>query len=173
VEQFRELAEAHGGGDFEWAASEEERNRLWQARHDALWAILAANPGKKAYATDVCVPISNLAEVIADIRAEVDKSPLDSAIIGHAGDGNFHMVFCISPEDEEVLNEVYRLNECLVSTALAKGGTCTGEHGIGTGKLKYMRREHGDAAIEMMQTIKRALDPHNILNPGKTIALPD
>lgn len=177
VTQFRELADAHGGGDFAWEQNEEDRNRLWQARHDAYWAILAKYPGKLGFTTDVCVPISRLAEIIDYIRAELDKSPLDSEILGHVGDGNFHMIFCINKPEvgeqhEQEVAEVYRLNELLVNRAIELGGTCTGEHGIGTGKLKYLRREHGDAGVNMMQTIKQALDPKNILNPGKTIAAP-
>ncbi len=169
VRQFQEIAGEYGAGDFEWATQQEDRNRLWQARHDSYWAILAKYPGKKGFATDVCVPISELANIINDIRAVVDDSPLTSEILGHVGDGNFHMIFCMAPGDEETLKEVYRINEILVQKALDLGGTCTGEHGVGTGKLKYLRREHGDGAVDMMQTIKRALDPDNILNPGKTV----
>lgn len=173
IQQFQEIAETHGGSDFQWAANEEDRNRLWQARHDAYYAVLARYPGRKGFVTDVCVPISNLAEVINDIRQEVDASFVEAQIVGHAGDGNFHMIYCIEPDNEAEMKEVYRLNESMVANALAKGGTCTGEHGVGTGKLKYMRREHGGPAIEMMQAIKQALDPQNILNPGKTVAIPD
>jgi len=169
VAQFREFSDEHGGGDFNWAETEEDRNKLWQVRHDAYWAILAKYPGKQGFTTDVCVPVSKLAEVIGFIRAEVDNSPLPAEILGHVGDGNFHMIFCIEPGNEAEVSEVYRLNEALVNLALEAGGTCTGEHGIGTGKLKYMRREHGDEAIQMMQTIKQALDPQNIMNPGKTV----
>ena len=169
VQQFKEFSDEHGGSDFQWAQTEEDRNKLWQARHDAYWAILAKYPGKQGFATDVCVPISNLAEIIGEIRAAVDESPLESEILGHVGDGNFHMVFCVAPGDDEHLAQVMEMNERLVSRALAMGGTCTGEHGIGTGKLKYLRKEHGDTAVDMMQTIKRALDPDNIMNPGKTV----
>lgn len=169
VALFREIADSYGGGDFQWAEKEEDRNRLWRIRHNAYYAILAKYPGKRGYTTDVCVPVSRLADVITKIRAEVDDSPLDAEILGHVGDGNFHMVFCVIPGDEAQLQEVYRLNELLVTHALEVGGTCTGEHGIGTGKLKYMRQEHGDTAIELMQAVKQALDPQNILNPGKTI----
>ena len=169
VQLFKEFSDDHGGGEFQWAETEEDRNRLWRARHDAYWAIRAKYPGKEGFTTDVCVPISRLAEIIEFIRAEVDASPLESEILGHVGDGNFHMIFNISPDDQEELAEVYRINEMLVNRAIDMGGTCTGEHGVDTGKLKYMRREHGEESLRMMQTIKRALDPQNILNPGKTI----
>jgi len=169
VEQFREISTEYGGGDFQWAANEEERNKLWQIRHDAYWAILAKYPGKEGIATDVCVPISKLADIINEIREAVDQSSLQTEILGHVGDGNFHMVFCVDPEDQEHVDSVMAMHEKLVTRALELGGTCTGEHGIGTGKLKYLRREHGDNAVDMMQTIKRALDPDNILNPGKTV----
>jgi len=121
--------------------------------------------------TDVCVPISKLAEIIHYIRGEVEDSFLDAHIVGHAGDGNFHMIFCIDPDNAEQKDEVYRVNGLLVNKAIDMGGTCTGEHGVGTGKLKYLRREHGDEALLMMQTIKHACDPENILNPLKTVAV--
>jgi D-lactate dehydrogenase (cytochrome) len=133
---------------------------------------MALYPGKKGLATDVCVPISRLAEVIGKIRQEVDASSTDAHILGHVGDGNFHMLFALTPENKAEMDEVLRLNESMISHALSCGGTCTGEHGIGTGKLKYMRREHGDAAVAMMQAIKLALDPQNIMNPGKTVVAP-
>ena len=169
VQMFREFCDDHGGSDFNWAETEQERNKLWSVRHDAYWAILAKYPGKQGFTTDVCVPISRLAEIIGFIREEVDNSPLEAEILGHVGDGNFHMIFCVSPDDKDEITEVYRLNDALILMALEMGGTCTGEHGIGFGKLKYMRREHGDPAIAMMQSIKMALDPQNILNPGKTV----
>jgi D-lactate dehydrogenase (cytochrome) len=167
---FNAIASEHGGGDFQWATREEDRSRLWQARHDAYYASLAAHPGGKGFTSDVCVPISRLAECIASIRAAVDASPLDSPIIGHVGDGNFHMLFCIDPDNPAERAEVDRLNGLLVDTALSLGGTCTGEHGIGQGKLKYLRREHGDAAVDLMRSIKAALDPQGLMNPGKTVA---
>lgn len=170
VETFRDIATEYKCSDFIWAKNEEDRNRLWKIRHDAYWAILAKYPGKQGFTTDVCVPISKLADIIGYIRDEVDKSPLDAEILGHVGDGNFHMIFCVEPDNEEEINEVYRLNDLLVNRAIEMGGTCTGEHGIGSGKLKYMRREHGETALKMMQAIKLAFDPQNILNPGKTIS---
>lgn len=169
VELFVELAGSHGGSDLEWARHEEDRNNLWQARHDAYLAILAKYPGTQGFTTDVCVPISNLAEIIEFIKAVLVDSSLEGHILGHAGDGNFHIVFCIDPEISAQVDEVYRVNDLLIDKALEMEGTCTGEHGIGFGKLKYMRREHGDEAIAMMQAVKKGLDPDNIMNPGKTV----
>lgn len=171
VDLFLSIANEHDGGDFAQARHEEDRNRLWRARHDAYYAILAAHPGKHGMTTDVCVPISKLAGIIDYIREAMHDSPLDPEILGHAGDGNFHMIYCITPGVQAELDEALRLNELLVHRAIELGGTSTGEHGIGLGKLQYMRREHGDAAVDMMKNIKQALDPHNLMNPGKTVAV--
>ena len=171
VELFAEIASENGGSDLEWARKEEDRNRLWQARHDAYWAILAKYPGKQGFTTDVCVPISQLAEIIRYVREQLEDSFLEGHIVGHAGDGNFHMTFCIDQTDQKQVDEVYRVNALLVNRAIEMGGTCTGEHGVGTGKLKYLRKEHGDEALAMMQAIKLACDPENILNPLKTVAV--
>ena len=170
VELFTEIATEFGGSDLQNARKEEDRNRLWQARHDAYWAILAKYPGKDGFTSDVCVPISRLAEIIAYVREQVEDSFLDAHVIGHAGDGNFHLIFCIDRDDQKQVDEVYRVNGLMIEKALTMGGTCTGEHGVGTGKLKYLRQEHGDEAIDMMKAIKQALDPENILNPLKTIS---
>ena len=170
VELFTEIATEFGGSDLQHARKEEDRNRLWQARHDAYWAILAKYPGMDGFTSDVCVPISKLAEIIAYVNEQVESSFLDAHVIGHAGDGNFHMIFCIDREDQKQVDEVYRVNSLMVEKAIEMGGTCTGEHGVGTGKLKYLRQEHGDEAVEMMKVIKQALDPENILNPLKTIS---
>lgn len=169
VSLFKELAAEYGSGEFYEAQREEERTVLWKARHDAYYAAMAAHPGTNAMTTDVCVPISRLAEIIEYIRTEMIGSSFQSELLGHVGDGNFHMLFCVAPGDEDAMQEALALNELLVTRAIELGGTCTGEHGIGMGKLKYLRREHGDAAVDTMRAIKRALDPHNILNPGKTI----
>ena len=169
VSLFHQLSAEHGGGEFLVAQKEEERSRLWRARHNAYYAIMAANPGKNAMTTDVCVPITALAEIIDYIRAQLVDSSFNAEVLGHVGDGNFHMVFCVAPDDQDGLDEALKLNELLVSRAISLGGTCTGEHGVGMGKLKYLRLEHGDAAVDTMRAIKRALDPHNLLNPGKTI----
>ncbi|MFK7854066.1 MAG: FAD-binding oxidoreductase [Granulosicoccus sp.] len=169
VSLFKELATEYGSGEFCEAQKEEERTMLWKARHDAYYAVMAANPGTQAMTTDVCVPISKLAEIIEYIRDNMIDSSFQSELLGHVGDGNFHMLFCVAPGDDDAMQEALGLNELLVNRALELGGTCTGEHGIGMGKLKYLRREHGDAAVDTMRAIKRALDPHNLLNPGKTI----
>lgn len=169
VAQMRTICDEHGGGDFQWAEQEEARNRLWRARHSAYYAALAARPGALGFTTDVCVPISRLAEAIHGVRAQVAQSILDSPILGHVGDGNFHLIFCVDPDNRAEMDEVQRLNAALVTHALQLGGTCTGEHGIGTGKLHYMRQEHGDAAVALMQRVKQAIDPKNLFNPGKTV----
>lgn len=170
VAQFREIADGNGGGGFQWAEKEEDRSKLWNARHSAYYAALARYPGKQGLTTDVCVPISRLADSIAAIQSEMQNSMLDSPVLGHVGDGNFHLVFAVDPKNDAEVAEANRLNSVLIKQALSVGGTCTGEHGIGNGKLQYMRLEHGDEALAVMQTIKRALDPKNLLNPGKTVA---
>ncbi|MFT5502331.1 MAG: D-lactate dehydrogenase (cytochrome) [Gammaproteobacteria bacterium] len=169
IEQFSEIAEFNGGGDFEWAENEADRARLWRARHDAYYAGLAVKPGSRGYVTDVCVPISRLAECITETQMDIAESGLFAPIIGHVGDGNFHSTVFFDADDEEVFQKVLQYDKRLVGRALAMGGTCTGEHGIGMGKLKHMRHEHGDAAVDMMRAIKQALDPDNIMNPGKVI----
>lgn len=168
VEQARaveELAVANGGG-FRWSDREEERGRLWRARHDAAYAAKALRPGCENWATDVCVPISHLAEVITYIRAEADKSFLPAPVLGHVGDGNFHMAIVVDRNSPEEIAEAERLNRLLVTKALELGGTCTGEHGIGLGKREFLLQEHGEG-VAVMRAIKQALDPSNILNPGK------
>jgi len=160
------LAAENGGSDFQWTDREEDRNRLWQARHDAAHACKLIRPGCENWATDVCVPISKLAEIITYIRAETERSFLPAPIVGHVGDGNFHMVFVLDPKKPEELAEAERLNRLLVTKALELGGTCTGEHGIGCGKLEFLELEHGPG-VDVMRAIKQALDPRNILNPGK------
>jgi len=165
---FREIATEHGGDSFRRATRPEERTRLWKARHDAFYAALALRPGCKGWATDVCVPISRLAECILETQKEIDASFLIAPLVGHVGDGNFHLVFLVDPEKPEEIREAQRLNDRLVERALAMDGTCTGEHGIGIGKKKYLAAEHGDA-VETMRAIKRAIDPLNIMNPGKVL----
>lgn len=169
VHTFRDIAGSHGGGDFQWAEREEDRNRLWDARHTAYYAALAQYPGKQGLTTDVCVPISRLADSISAIQCEMQNSLLNSPVLGHVGDGNFHLIFCVDTDVPEEVAEARRLNAFLVNLALEMDGTCTGEHGIGNGKLDYLRLEHGDGAVEVMKTIKRALDPKNLFNPGKTV----
>jgi D-lactate dehydrogenase (cytochrome) len=165
-----ELAEGLGGGPFQWTAGAEERNRLWSARHDVFWSQKALRPGAEAKATDVCVPISALAEAILAAREDATASGLVAPIVGHAGDGNFHMTFLVDPNDAGEFARAEAVNGRIVERAIAAGGTCTGEHGIGSGKMRHLEEEQGEA-VELMRTIKRALDPSNILNPGKVIRL--
>jgi len=165
---FGEIATEHGGSAFRAESKPEERTRLWKARHDAFYAALALRPGCKGWATDVCVPISRLAECILETQKEIDESFLLAPLVGHVGDGNFHLVFLVDPDRPEEIREAQRLNDRLVERALAMDGTCTGEHGIGIGKKKYLAAEHGDA-VETMRAIKRAIDPLNIMNPGKVL----
>jgi D-lactate dehydrogenase (cytochrome) len=162
------IAKEKGGSDFQWAIRAEERNRLWQARHDAYYAALALRPGAKGWATDVCVPISALAECIAETRGDVANSGLIAPIVGHVGDGNFHLVFVIDPDDPKELALAQAVNERMVLRAIRLGGTSTGEHGIGYGKLDFLTAEHGEA-VAVMRQIKLALDPMNLMNPGKVV----
>ena len=169
VKLFDEISREFGATGFQWAQQEEDRSKLWRARHDAYYAGLAVKPGSLGYVTDVCVPISKLAECIAETQQDIASTGLFAPIIGHVGDGNFHSTIFIDPNDETMFETALALDKRLVQRALDMGGTCTGEHGIGMGKLKHMRKEHGDGAIETMQAIKQALDPKNILNPGKVV----
>ncbi len=166
VTTVQEFAHANGGNDFQWSVQAEERNRLWHARHTAYMAALQLRPGSRAVATDVCVPISRLAECIDETQRDIDASFLPIPILGHVGDGNFHLVILIDPDSEADRVEANRINHRLVQRALAMGGTCTGEHGIGRGKREYLVEEHGPA-VAVMHDIKRTLDPLNLLNPGK------
>ncbi len=169
AEMVREVAAQHGGREFRWATDAGARERLWKARHDAYWAALALRPGASGLTTDVCVPISRLTECIVETKRDLATSPVPVALVGHVGDGNFHLVFVVNPDDPGELAAVKQLNERMVLRALAMDGTCTGEHGVGLGKLPYMAREHGEA-LEVMRALKRALDPHDIMNPGKLVA---
>jgi D-lactate dehydrogenase (cytochrome) len=169
-ERFAEISAENGGGPFTWATLEEDRNKLWQARHDAFWATKSLMPGKdEVFATDVCVPISRLAECVTETQADLQRNHIYGPIIGHVGDGNFHVVLYSARDDKEEIARVKEVYDRLIERALAMGGTCTGEHGIGSGKRKYLEREHG-AAVHYMRAIKLALDPANILNPGKNAA---
>jgi D-lactate dehydrogenase (cytochrome) len=169
VKLFDEISSEFGASGFEWAEKEEDRSRLWKARHDAYYAGLAMSPGSRGYVTDVCVPISRLADCITQTQQDLAATNLYSPIIGHVGDGNFHLTIFIDPEDDKMFESALEVDARLVQRALEMGGTCSGEHGIGLGKLKHMRKEHGDGAIATMQAIKQALDPQNIMNPGKVI----
>ncbi|HTW52957.1 MAG TPA: FAD-linked oxidase C-terminal domain-containing protein [Stellaceae bacterium] len=170
VELVKDIAAEHGGDDFRWATSQEERSKLWQARHDAYYAALALRPGSKGWATDVCVPISRLAECIAETKIDLAQSSIPSALAGHVGDGNFHLIFMIDPNRREEIDEASRLNDRMVTRALEMDGTCTGEHGIGYGKMDFLYAEHGDA-VTVMASIKRAIDPDNLMNPGKIMRI--
>lgn len=161
-----EIAAGHGAEGFRWSTDADERTKLWQARHDMFWATKAIKPGYDLYTGDICVPISRLAESIVAARQDIDESRLTGQIIGHVGDGNFHTAYLIDPDNPADLAEAERLGDRLVERALAVGGTASGEHGIGIVKLKFMRREHGDA-VDVMKKIKAALDPLGIMNPGK------
>lgn len=161
-----EIAAVHGGGDFRWTTSGEARQELWQARHHAYYAALALRPGSRGWSTDVCVPISRLAECIEATRRDLEKSFLQAPLVGHVGDGNFHLIILFDPEDEAERTEAGRLNERLVSRALQMDGTCSGEHGVGFGKRKYLHREHGPA-LDLMRSLKQAIDPRGLFNPGK------
>ncbi|MFL5052885.1 MAG: FAD-linked oxidase C-terminal domain-containing protein [Xanthobacteraceae bacterium] len=170
-ERFGEIAGELGGGPFEWATKAEDRSRLWQARHDAYWAGRGLRPGAQAIATDVCVPISRLAECVTATQHDIAESHLVAPILGHVGDGNFHLTLLVDLDDRDELARAKALCERLVERALAMEGTCTGEHGVGQGKMKYLVAEYGAAALAAMQAVKRALDPDDIMNPGKIVAL--
>ena len=168
VGQVKAIAAEHGARDFQWATTQEERSKLWQARHDAYYAALALKPGSKGWATDVCVPISRLAECISETKKDLANSFVPAPLVGHVGDGNFHLSFLIDPSKPEEIAEAARLNERLVHRAIAMDGTCTGEHGVGWGKIDFLLAEHGEA-VSVMRQIKKALDPDNIMNPGKIV----
>src|SRR5271156_1865147 len=170
AETVKAIAGEHGGDEFRWATTSEARSKLWQARHDAYYAALALRPGSKGWATDVCVPISRLAECISETKRDLVDSPIPSALVGHVGDGNFHLVFMIDPQRPDEIAEAGRLNDRMVTRALAMEGTSTGEHGIGYGKMDFLVSEHGEA-VSVMRAIKKALDPDNIMNPGKIVRI--
>jgi D-lactate dehydrogenase (cytochrome) len=169
VQMFDEISREFGASGFQWAEQEADRQQLWRARHDAYYAGLAVYPGYRGYVTDVCVPISRLADCIAETQADIAASGMYAPVIGHVGDGNFHATIFIDPGDDTMFARALELDKRMVRRAQAMGGTCTGEHGIGIGKLKHMRNEHGDGAIAVMQAVKAALDPLNIMNPGKIV----
>ncbi|ANQ86592.1 D-lactate dehydrogenase [Azoarcus olearius] len=166
------LAHDHGGLDFEWASRPEERSRLWAARHDVYFASLNLRPGSRGITSDVCVPISRLAECVAGTRDDIAASGFIAPIVGHVGDGNFHTIILVDPDDPAEIEHAEALNHRIVERALALGGTCTGEHGVGMGKQHFLAAEHGENAVRTMRLIKQALDPHNLLNPGKVVPWP-
>ena len=164
------IAFEHGAADFSWTTKPEDRDRLWRARHDAAYAVKALREGGQLWVTDACVPISRLAECIVETQKDLAASFLPAPIVGHAGDGNFHVGFVLNPSDPREKAEAERLNERVVNRALSLDGTCTGEHGIGCGKIDFLIAEHGDA-ISVMRAIKKAIDPDNIMNPGKILRI--
>ncbi|MBT5308683.1 MAG: FAD-binding protein, partial [Rhodospirillaceae bacterium] len=163
-----EICSDNGGGDFRWASKQEDRNALWKARHDVAYANMAMRPGAKPWFTDVCVPISRLAENILEARKDIDASGLTAPIVGHVGDGNFHTTILIDEDNTGEMDRAREFNDRMVKRAIASGGTCSGEHGVGIGKKEFMELEYG-TGVAVMKTIKRALDPDNILNPGKIV----
>ena len=171
AELVQDIAREHGGMDFAWATHPEDRSKLWSARHNAYFAGLQVKPGTRAITTDVCVPISRLADSIAATVADCDASSLPSLILGHVGDGNYHVMLLVDPARPEEYEEAERINDRLVSRAIQLDGTCTGEHGVGLHKMRFLVEEHGEDALDLMRSLKRAFDPKNILNPGKIVAL--
>jgi D-lactate dehydrogenase (cytochrome) len=169
VEQVGEIMREFGGSDFKWAVNQAERTTLWTARHNAYYASLAYRPGYRALTTDVCVPISRLAECIVETKLDLAESSLVAPMVGHVGDGNFHLLLLVDPNSPEEQAKAERLHERLIQRALSMGGTITGEHGVGLGKQKYMKSEHGAGALAVMRAIKQALDPEHIMNPGKML----
>jgi len=170
-ERFGEIARDLSGGPFEWATKTEDRTRLWQARHDSYWAAMGLRPGVRALSSDVCVPISHLAECVTQSQRDAKESRLLAPVVGHVGDGNFHMLLLIDTTDADEVERAEAFLERLVDRALAMDGTCTGEHGIGQGKMKYLPAEHGEPALAAMRALKRTLDPLDIMNPGKIFGL--
>ena len=171
AETVQEIAREHRGADFEWADTPEERTRLWTARHNAYFAAVQSRPGCRCITTDTCVPISRLADALLDTVAEADESGIPYFLVGHVGDGNFHVGYLIDPDDDDERARAEALNHRVVQRAIALQGTCTGEHGVGLHKMGFLVDEAGVGAVAMMRTIKQALDPDNIMNPGKVFAL--
>ena len=169
AEVVQEIAREHGAIGFEWATRPEDRSRLWQARHNAYFALLQLRPGCRAISTDCCVPISHLAEILLATKADCEQQQLIHSIIGHVGDGNFHVQMMVDPNDPDDIARAEGVNARMVERAIAMDGTCTGEHGVGLHKMDFLIQEHGEGAIDTMRSIKHALDPNNILNPGKVV----
>ena len=171
AETVQALAADHGGEAFQWASTPEERTRLWAARHQSYFAALQTRPGCRCQSSDTCVPISRLAESINDSVSEAEASGIPYWIVGHVGDGNFHLSYLMDPNDSTEVAAVEQLNVQMVQRALRLNGTCSGEHGIGLHKMGYLVEEAGAGAVDMMRSIKRALDPKNIMNPGKVFTV--
>ncbi|MEE9927281.1 FAD-binding oxidoreductase [Microvirgula aerodenitrificans] len=171
AETVQAIAHEFGGTDFEWASRQEDRNRLWAARHKAYFASLQLQPGSTCVTTDVCVPISRLAECVTATCADIDASGILATVLGHVGDGNFHVLLLVDPTDPQSRERAEAVNARIVRRALDMDGTCTGEHGVGLHKMDFMRAEHGEDALDMMRALKRAFDPLNLMNPGKIVTL--
>jgi D-lactate dehydrogenase (cytochrome) len=169
-EAMQAISDGFGGSAYQWATQAEDRTRLWKARHAAYYAALALKPGTMGFATDACVPISRLADCILETKADIERSGLTAPIVGHVGDGNFHLIVLFDPNDRAQRERAEALAHGVSLRAIAMGGTCTGEHGIGWHKLDVLAQEHGEA-VDLMRAVKRALDPLNIMNPGKTVPL--
>ena len=172
AEMTQELATENGGTRFRWTSNTEERNRMWRARHDVAWAGKLLHPNGQIWSTDVCVPISRLADCISQTQKDIAESNLLAPIVGHVGDGNFHLLLLVDHNDPEEVDRAEALHSRMVMRALEMDGTCTGEHGIGYGKMDFLQLEHGPA-VEPMKQIKKALDPDNIMNPGKILEWTD
>jgi len=166
-QRFGEIAEEFGGGPFRWATKPEERTKLWQARHDAYWSCFTLRPGAKTIATDLCVPISRLADCVEETHKDIEATGLLAPIVGHVGDGNFHLTPLVDTDSPEEMERLAAFLDRLVRRAIAMEGTCTGEHGVGQKKMKYMEIEHSAATLDAMRMIKRTFDPQGIMNPGK------
>jgi len=171
AERFGEIAADLGGGPFEWATKAEDRTKLWQARHDAYWAVMNLQKGRNTFATDVCVPISKLAECVTATQEDIKKFELVAPIVGHVGDGNFHVSVLLDMDNASEVARAKKFNERLIERSLSMDGTCTGEHGVGQGKRHYLEAEHGKLGLDVMRSLKRAIDPDNIMNPGKIFTL--
>lgn len=170
AELVQQIAAGNSAGDFEWATRPEERSRLWAARHNAYFALLQMRPGARSISTDCCVPISRLAECISETQLDCERNHIVYSIIGHVGDGNFHVLMMIDPHDAADVAKAEGVNARMVARAIAMDGTCTGEHGVGLHKMDFLIQEHGENAIDMMRALKHAFDPHNIMNPGKIVS---
>jgi D-lactate dehydrogenase (cytochrome) len=170
AEMVQEIAKDNGGMDFQWATRPEERSKLWEARHNAYFACLQLKAGSRAVSTDVCVPISRLAECVTETAKDLDKSSLPVPLFGHVGDGNFHLVILVDPASKAEMEEAKAINARLVERALAMEGTCTGEHGVGMGKMGSMRKELGDDMMDLMRDLKKVFDPEGLMNPGKVVS---
>ena len=171
AERTQEIAAELGGEDFEWSTRPEDRTRLWNARHNMFYSVQRMRPGSVGWPTDVCVPISRLADCINQTLEDLSQTKLLAPLVGHVGDGNFHLQYLIDPDNEDELSEARWVNGRMIERAIEMGGTCTGEHGVGHGKMQYLEAEHGAPSLAVMASIKRALDPENIMNPGKILSI--